>query len=212
MADISREPRIVLQDKHILIVDKPSGMPAQPDPSGDLDVHTWAVQRFQRCGLHHRLDRPASGLMLLSLDPSVDRSLTRLFRDHDIGRSYHAVLVGDPPDGARDWNRPVGGKPARSRMEPLASAGGLFCAALTLETGRYHQLRQHAALDGTPIAGDKRYGDDAGRLWPRLALHAGALRLNHPATGALIEVFAPIPEDLRELWRRAGGGVAPGPG
>lgn len=203
------EPRIVWQDAWLLVVDKPSGMLAQPDPSGDLDVHTWARDRYPAASLHHRLDRPASGLMLLSLDPKVDRTLTQRFRDHDIGRTYVAVLVGDPPDGPRTWDRRVEGKAARSLMRPLGAAGGLIAAELSLDTGRYHQLRQHAALDGTPIAGDRRYGEDAGRIWPRLALHAARLALRHPLTDAPLSFDAPIPLDLAPLWTRAGGPTAP---
>jgi 23S rRNA pseudouridine1911/1915/1917 synthase len=70
----------------------------------------------------------------------------------------------------------------------------------TLETGRTHQIRQHALAAGTPVVGDRRYGGAAGRAWPRLALHAAVLRFPHPRTGVPVQVLSPLPADLCALF------------
>ena len=77
-----------------------------------------------------------------------------------------------------------------------------------LETGRTHQIRRHAAGAGTPVVGDRRHGGAAGRLWPRLALHAVQLRLSHPMSDDPLVVDSPIPADLVELFDRVHGRLA----
>ena len=83
--------------------------------------------------------------------------------------------------------------------------GAAFAARFTLQTGRTHQIRQHAAMAGVPIVGDRRYGGDAGTWLERLALHAGRLRLTHPATGDVMTWTAPLPPPLDSAWAAAGG-------
>ena len=68
-----------------------------------------------------------------------------------------------------------------------------------LKTGRTHQIRRHAVQSGHPVVGDRRHGGAAGRLWPRLALHAARLALGHPATGEPLVIESPLPSDLTGL-------------
>jgi 23S rRNA-/tRNA-specific pseudouridylate synthase len=81
-------------------------------------------------------------------------------------------------------------------VEVLGVARGRSAVRLRLETGRKHQIRVHAALAGAPVLGDRRYGDEAARAFPRLALHASELALAHPTTGERLTVTAPTPPDL----------------
>jgi 23S rRNA pseudouridine1911/1915/1917 synthase len=199
--------REVFRDDAILVVDKPSGLASQPDPGGGDDLYTLLRRRERYVGLHHRLDRPASGLVLLALDPDVNAALAEAFREHRIDRSYLAVLAGDAVGvgTTRTWDAPIDGQTARTDVEVLGAASGLLAVRCALHTGRTHQIRRHAAMAGTPIVGDRRYGGEVGGWWPRLALHAYRLRFRHPRDGREIAVEAAVPGDLAVLWRRAGG-------
>ncbi len=194
---------VIFRDRWLLVIDKPHGLPTQPTRDGDDSVFTRLQRQEPYVALHHRLDQPASGLVLFAVDPSVNEALTEAFREHDLDRVYAAVLSGVP--AAKVWDRPIEGKPAKTHVEVIGKASGLCAARLTLDTGRTHQIRQHAAFAGTPLLGDRKYGGEMGRRWPRLALHACQLAFKHPMTGAQIALEAPIPADLIELWNRAGG-------
>lgn len=201
----------VYRDRWLLVVDKPSGMPSQPDPSGDDDVYTALTRIETYVGLHHRLDRPTSGLLVVAIDPAANAPLADAFRRHAVHRTYAAVLAGAWPTGTDTltWDHAVDGRPARTTARSAGSAGGLVAAWLTPETGRTHQLRIHAAMAGLPIVGDRRHGGAVGGWLPRLALHAAELRLDHPVTGEALAFRAPLPADLRAAWQAAGGEVDP---
>jgi len=188
----------------MLVVDKPSGLPCQPTRSGHQQ-HLFGILQAQEAyvGLHHRLDTPASGLVLLSLNKKVNKALGDGFRTSSIHRSYQVVVVGDPGEKG-EWTGDIDGKAARTVFRRLHSAGGMSVLECTLETGRTHQIRRHAAEARTPVVGDRRHGGAAGRIWPRLALHAVALQLVHPITDTSLRVESPIPADLTALFAQAG--------
>ena len=189
----------------LLVVDKPAGLPTQPTRQGHRR-HLYgllsATERY--VGLHHRLDTPASGLVLLTLERDLNRAIAAGFQEGRIRRTYLAVVVGEPADGAGRWASPIDGKPAATRWRVLSASGGMAVIEAELETGRTHQIRRHAAEAGHPILGDRRYGGAAGRGWDRLALHARALRFHHPRLGQDVTVSSPPPADLRALLVRAG--------
>lgn len=189
---------VVYEDEWLLVIDKPAGLPTQaPDGGGDnLFDRLRAARPY--VGLHHRLDAGASGLVLFSLDPSVNAAITRAFREHSIDRRYQAILAGWV-DGGR-WERPIDRQPARTDVEVAGRGGGRTAVVLTLSTGRRHQIRIHAALAGAPVLGDRRYGDEASRRFSRLALHAARLSWVHPRSGAPMSWEAPLPPDLTGAW------------
>lgn len=192
------------RDRWLLVVDKPCGLPTQPTREGHA-LHLYGIldARERYVGLHHRLDTPASGLVLVTLDRGVNKHITDAFRGNTIHRRYLAVVLGDPGEEG-SWRRPIDGSPAVTHWRRLSHADGLSVLMCSLETGRTHQIRRHAAESGFPIAGDRRYGSAAGRLWPRLALHAQELCFVHPMSGDEITVESVIPEDLADLVERAG--------
>lgn len=191
-------PGVVHDDGVLLVVDKPSGLPTQaPEGGGDNLFDRLRAER-PYVGLHHRLDAGASGLVLFTLAPEVNAAVTEAFRAHAIERRYRALLAGWVEDGA--WDRPVDGQPARTEVRVVGRAGGRSAVELALHTGRRHQIRVHAALAGAPVLGDRQYGDEASRRFPRLALHAWRLELVHPATGARIAWEAALPGDLQAAW------------
>ena len=192
---------VCYQDAAILVVNKPSGLASQHMRDGRrTHLHGLVQAAHGYAGLHHRLDTPASGLMLFTLDKRHNAAIAEAFRSHQILRTYQAVVVGDPGD-AGTWNHAIDEKPARTHFRRLQQADGLSLIEATLETGRTHQIRVHAAQAGHPIAGDRRHGGAAGKLWPRLALHAIKLSFIHPQSREPITVRAPLPPDLEALWR-----------
>lgn len=186
-------------DDFIVVVNKPSGLPSQStrDPR-QTHLYEQVLDRFPNASLHHRLDTPSSGLVLLTVAPEVNRAISTAFREHSIERRYLAVLAGHPGDSGT-WNQPIDGKTAVTHYKNLGSANGMSLIEATLETGRTHQIRIHASNAGHPIIGDRRHGGAARNLWPRLALHAVSLSLTHPKTTERLTVSAPIPENLAPL-------------
>ena len=194
------------RDPWVVVVDKPSGLPCQPTRTGHQQ-HLFGILQAQEkyVALHHRLDTPASGLVLLSLNKGANKALADGFRTSSIHRAYRVVVVGDPGEQG-SWSTELDGKSARTHFRRLASKGGMSVLECTLETGRTHQIRRHAATAGTPVVGDRRHGGAAGRIWPRLALHAAALEFAHPVSEDTVRVESPIPADLTELFAQAGLG------
>lgn len=187
------------------MIDKPHGLPTQATRAGGDSAFDQLRARHPYVGLHHRLDTPASGLLVLALHRSANAGLATAFQQHTVTRRYRAVLWGLCGGEAWCWERPVAGRPARTTGRTLGQGGGCTAVELSPHTGRKHQLRIHAALAGTPICGDRRHGGEAGRCWPRLALHAASLSLSHPVTGEALSLSSPMPDDLAELWATAGG-------
>ncbi len=192
------------EDGVVVVIDKPFGLPSQSPRGGGRNAFDDVRGRWPRAALLHRLDTVASGLLLFSVDPRVNGALTEAFRSHAVRRGYHAVLAGILCEPTT-WDGRVDGRAARTRVVPLGTGQGCTTVALWPQTGRKHQLRVHAALAGLPLCGDRRYGGDAARRWPRLALHAAELGFDHPVTGLAHTVKSPIPDDLAGLWRQAGG-------
>jgi 23S rRNA pseudouridine1911/1915/1917 synthase len=192
------------RDPWLLVVDKPSGLPCQPTRAGHAQHLYGVIQATERyVGLHHRLDTPASGLVLLTLDKGVNKPIADGFRTGSIHRIYRVVVVGDPGESG-SWTADIDEQSATTHFRRLSTGGGMSVLECRLETGRTHQIRRHAAGAGTPVVGDRKHGGAAGRIWPRLALHAAALELEHPMSGQTLRVESPIPADLAELFVQAG--------
>jgi len=189
------------KDKWLLAINKPCGLPTQSTRDGGENLFDLLRDRNDYVGLHHRLDTPASGLVLFTLNRSANPGIAEGFRTHSIERRYEIVVVGNPGESGI-WDTDIDGKKARSHWTRQASAGGMSVLEVHLETGRTHQIRRHAADNGHPVIGDRRHGGAASRLWPRLALHAAGLSLIHPMTDQPLSLQAPLPEDVSALWAR----------
>ena len=172
----------IYRDDYLLVINKPAGLPSQRTKAGEEGVYELLSAHEDYVGLHHRLDRRASGLMVLTVHRSANKAMARAFRKHQVQRVYVALCEGEVHNGR--WDSDVDGKPARTDVLVIGPYGdGLTAIECRLHTGRTHQIRIHAAMNGTPLAGDRTYGGDASRPWERLGLHAGELSLRHPTTG-----------------------------
>lgn len=189
------------RDRWLVVVDKPAGLPSQGARGGSDSVFDRLQATEAYVALHHRLDAAASGLLVLALHRDANAGLAAAFREHTARRTYAAVADGRLATST--WTAPVDGKPATTVARAVGTGAGMTALELHLHTGRKHQLRVQAAMAGHPLIGDRRYGGEVGRRWPRLALHAVRLELDHPVTGEPLSVAAPLPDDLQPLWAQA---------
>ncbi len=194
----------IYREAGILVVDKPAGLPSQPARDGGRQ-HLYGILSGQEryVGLHHRLDTPASGLILLTLDRALNRPISAAIQSGAIRRRYLAVVLGDP-GASGHWSSTIDGKAASSTFRRLSTSGQTSVLEVELQTGRTHQIRRQCVEAGCPLLGDRRYGGAAGRVGARLALHAWKLTFHHPRLNREVAVSAPIPEALVGLMEQAG--------
>jgi len=189
----------IYHEQGILVVSKESGVASQPSKAGGSNVYELLSSKYPYVGMHHRLDQPASGLMLFTTDPAHNKSISEGFKERIIRRKYTLVVAGKISNKKGSWTKQLKGQQATTIWHNKGYFRRLSLLEAELKTGRTHQIRLHAQLNGTPIAGDRRYGGFAGQLWPRLALHAHELHFVHPALNEPVTVRAPVPEDLKDL-------------
>jgi 23S rRNA pseudouridine1911/1915/1917 synthase len=199
------------RDELLAVVDKPAGMPTDATTASVRGtLRAWLeAEGCAHVGLPHRLDHETTGLILVSLHPSMDRVLSEYVLERRIVRTYHAVLAGSLPGDGGSWAHTLvqrdgrrvaappdrGGPQMRSRWARIGGGADVTWVALTLETGRTHQLRLQAAAEGAPIVGDRL----SGRPHPAgLHLQAARLDVPHPATGETISIVAPAAPWLRD--------------
>lgn len=209
--------RLLFADEHLVAVDKPAGVPAQPTLTTDRGTLPLLVGALlgDEVTLVHRLDRETSGVTVLARTRAAAAALSEAFRLGGPEKTYLALCARapTPPEGrleaaiGKDPRRAglrqvsAGGDAAATRYRTLATGEAALVEARP-ETGRTHQLRVHLAHLGAPLLGDPRYGGPrmVGAVSvPRVMLHARRLELAHPVTGAPMVLEAPVPEDLRAV-------------
>lgn len=195
---------VLFRDAWLLAVAKPPGLSSVPtaDPSRPSLVRAaeeWLrTQGESTClGVHQRLDRGTSGVVLFACDERANAGLAAAFQAHRVEKTY-AALASKARRAVPDHfevDSPVGGKPAHTRFSVVERLpGGLRIEAFP-RTGRKHQVRVHLAEAGIPILGDTHYGGAAAA--PRPMLHAARVSLLHPVSGAPLRIDCPLPLDFR---------------
>ena len=213
--DASIALRVVHEDAHLLVIDKPAGLvvhPAKGHASGTLVNALLARGGFERAGadprdpmghlrpgIVHRLDKGTSGLLVVAKDERTREALKALFARHDILRAYVAIVVGEARDATietlharhatdrlRFTSRTATGKRAVTRVRVLERLAGATLVECQLATGRTHQIRVHMAeAMCTPVLGDPLYGKPP----QDAALRALAAELGHQALHARLLGF-----------------------
>lgn len=218
--------RVLYEDGVIICFDKPAGLPTQPtlDPQRP-DLYSLAKAQLSQSadvylGMHHRLDRDTSGVILFTLDQQYNAYVAEQFREHRIQKSYVAVVHGQiktkqgriesflaevarKGKQAKYGSVKSGGKKAISEYIVLATNGIYSLIDANLMTGRTHQLRVHFSEMGHPIVGDTLYGSPTVEYHrhKRHLLHAHALAIKHPVTHNEVRIESPIPESFRKCIR-----------
>ncbi len=211
--------RVAYEDEHLLVVDKPAGVvvhPAAGHWTGTL-VHglvghaVAGGEEPERPGIVHRLDRDTSGLLVVARSDEAHRRLQNLIRRRAVEREYRALVRGRPRSRRGRIEAPIGRdrrdptrhsldtetpRDAVTHFELLELLSHHALLAVTLETGRTHQIRVHLAAIGLPVSGDRVYGAAHDLGLERQFLHAARLAFQHPFTGEPVEVESALPDDL----------------
>lgn len=223
-------PPVLLEDEHVIVVDKPVGMAAHPSPGwtgptvvGTLraaGVHLADAGPAERQGVVHRLDAGTSGAMVLAKSHAAYVSLKRQFRDRLVDKTYHALVQGHPDPTSGTIDAPIGRHPRQEHRFAVVTGGRDSVTHYTileafrraslleieLETGRTHQIRVHLAAIRHPCCGDLVYGADptlaADLGLERQWLHAVRLAFDHPFTGDRVVVSSAYPRDLSDALHR----------
>jgi 23S rRNA pseudouridine955/2504/2580 synthase len=207
---------ILVEDQALIVLNKPEGLAVQGGTGTRRHIDGMLAALAtdgERPRLVHRLDRDTSGVLVVAKTAAAAASLTHAFRQHKVEKLYWALVVGRPAlaDGIIDQPLAKQGGAGRERVEPdeagrsartayrTVARAGKIASWLAMQplTGRTHQLRAHCAVLGTPILGDRKYGEHGLSGAPEgLMLHAREIRLPHPDGGELA-VTAPPSKTMR---------------
>ncbi len=192
---------VIYVDNHLLVVNKSCGQLVQGDRTGRTtlldEAKAWLKEKYDKpgnvfLGLVHRLDLPASGVVVLARTSKAASRLSDEIRSHRPRKVYWARVSGEVPETG-NWSDRLereeyasrivaapAGKEARLSFTRLKSSSNVSTVEIDLETGRHHQIRVQFSHRGYPILGDKRYGSDMTFLPGAIALHAREMRIKHP--------------------------------
>ncbi len=216
------KPAILYTDEHLLVINKPSRLLSLPDGYDPDKPYLQSIlePEYGRLWMIHRLDRLASGVLVLARSADAHRDLNGQFARRQVTKIYHALVNGQPEWETNTVTLPlranVGrrnrtavdhrrGKSASTRLRVLKIFEQHTLVEARPSTGRRHQIRAHLYARGHTILSDPLYG--AGEMSPlidRLALHAHALQFTHPETEERVSFEAPYPADFSAALRKLG--------
>jgi 23S rRNA pseudouridine1911/1915/1917 synthase len=233
-APVGQPFTILYQDTQVLVVDKTAGIvsaPGQSKGTGEPPERGHLPELIRRAlrkrqaeidylGVVHRLDKDTSGCIIFALTRDAQRMLHGQFATHTAGRTYRALVMGQPRNDRDTLNSKLGrgedgrrtvveddeeGKDSITHFTVLNRYAQGAELEVVLETGRTHQIRVTLADIACPVYGDNVYAfkprknQSFGPRSPRLMLHAEELSFDHPSTGKRISVKAPIPAAFGEF-------------
>lgn len=224
-------PRVIFEDEHLLIVDKPSGMACH----GGSGISYGLIERMRASRpegnfleLVHRLDKDTSGVIILAKSRKALVRLHEQIRDGEVNKTYTTLLKGDWVNDRQHLRWPLrkyvtasgerrvvvdeeNGLPSHSIFRLIKRFGKVSLLEVDLLTGRTHQIRVHAQKAGHPIVGDEKYGDFLfneevskgllGYPFKRMFLHSTSISFRHPISGDMLKVEAPLPSDCKLLLK-----------
>ena len=225
LAVLYHDPDLLVLDKPPGLVVHPGAGNRDGTLLNRLLAYDPGLRSVPRAGLVHRLDKDTSGLMLVARSLRAHTRLVARIGAREVERTYEAVVAGSPPSsgtveaaiGRHRTHRTrmavdSHGKPAVTHYRVVERYPGHARLEVRLETGRTHQIRVHLAHLGHPVVGDATYGGRGARIrnagsgapaavvtFPRQALHATRLSLEHPVSGRALAVESAPAPDMRGL-------------
>ena len=230
---------VVFEDDSILIINKPAGLVVHPGSGNwegtllnALLHHAPQLAEIPRAGIVHRLDKDTSGLLVVAKTLVAQTALVRQLHARSVHREYLALAHGevlragtvDAPISRHLTQRTKmavveGGKSAVTHYQIEEKFPSCTLLRCKLETGRTHQIRVHLAYIHHPLVGDSTYLKGAQKCvphlrpilnaFPRQALHATQLGLEHPLTDEWLEWQAPLPQDMVQLLQKIRSAISP---
>jgi 23S rRNA pseudouridine1911/1915/1917 synthase len=227
VGDIRRnisEEEVLYEDNHLIAINKRPSDIVQGDKTGDEPLSE-AVKRYIKkkydkpgnvfLGVVHRLDRPASGVVMFARTSKALSRMNELIRNNEITKTYWAVVKNKPPQDQgnlvhyliKNQSRntsfafPETGKnrkKAELNYKLIAQSDNYYLLEVDLVTGRHHQIRVQLSAIGCPIRGDLKYGFDRSNKDASIHLHAREVRFIHPVSNKKIMIEAQPPQD--PLW------------
>lgn len=219
---------VIFEDKHLIVLNKPSGMVVHPGigTGEDTLVHALlahcagelsGIGGVERPGIVHRLDKETTGLLVVAKNDAAHRALADQFASRALKKEYVALVSGVPKKNSGTIDSAIsrhpvhrhrmttgeGGRPSKTDWTVEKKFGEL--AALVrcrIHTGRTHQIRVHLKSLGHPLLGDSTYGwkqNPALPVPPRVMLHAEHLVFSHPINGKTMDLNAPLPADFKKM-------------
>lgn len=205
---------VLYKNNQLIAFNKPAGIPAQADKTGDKSLLQLAeIFTKSSVQLVHRLDRPASGVVLVAKTPKALANLNEQFRNRQVQKTYLAVVEAMPAELSgrlEHWiwkngqtNRSVistekghaNAEQAILEYKHLGSSERYHLLEVNLLTGRHHQIRAQLAAMGCIIKGDVKYGARRSNKDRSIHLHAWKLSFLHPVTQENVILTAPLPVD-----------------
>lgn len=220
--------KVLHEDNHLLVINKPAGMLVQGDATGDIPLvevgKEYIKKKYDKpsavfLSVVHRLDRPVSGVVVFARTSKALERMNALFRNKETKKTYWALVQNPPPTPAgtlvhwlvKDEKKNKTTAYAKENKAGLRSEldyklihqqHGFYLLEVNPITGRPHQIRVQLASMGCPIAGDVKYGFDSPLPDASIALHARQLQFIHPVTKESLVISAALPQN--DWWKSFG--------
>lgn len=218
---------ILYFDNHIVVVNKPAGIPTESQEEESLEdlVKEWVRKEFCKKGnvflsAAHRLDKLVSGVVVFAKTSKALQRLHESFRTRQTQKTYLALVEGTVEQSSGLLENYLAREEFYSRVcseqEKLAkkailsySVKGFFkknsLLEIDLHTGRYHQIRAQLAHINHPVVNDRKYGAKSASSLSYIALHHHTLQIIHPISKEKLVFSVDLP-DYWNLWMQQGSG------
>ena len=183
---------ILFQDHHLIIANKPGGVPAQEDKTKDPSLLRLLQAYCKRdLFLVHRIDRPVSGLIVLVKNSKDQIIIQNQIQSQQFEKTYLAIVpkIDIPDQGILEATLSYVIKKDLDQYRLLE---------IKTQTGRFHQIRAQLAHENMPIKGDVKYGARRSNKDRTIGLHAWKISFYHPSSNRAVNFVADLPEN--DIW------------